>query len=106
MRSVPSSAAVATGGGASATGAPAGFRGARGAAVAVSPLGASALAFVRGASGSRLTDEELADSVLAGTRPLNITYVAKPPPTAIARTTTTARIRPVTGRFYATAPFH
>ena len=75
-------------------------------AVAVSRLGASAPALVRGAAGSRLTDEELADSVLAGTRPLNDTYIATAAQTAIASTATIARIRPFTSRFYATAPFH
>lgn len=73
-----------------------GFRGARGAAVAVSLLGASAPALVRGAAGSRLTDEELADSVLAGTRSLDSMYVVTPATRAIARTPTMARMRPFT----------
>jgi hypothetical protein len=105
MRSVPSSGALATGAGASATGAAVVRRGVRGAAVAVSLPGGAALALGCGVAGS-LAGDELAESELTGTRSLKSTYVAMPPPTAIARTATIAKIRPFTTQILCECLFH
>jgi hypothetical protein len=75
-------------------GAPAGFRGVRGAPVADSDLGAEALGL--GASESRDDRDTAVDPGFAAARSLNHIYVANAPPMAIARTTAITRLRPIT----------